>query len=86
MGAVGTGVVVIVVAVAIVLVVLLVTASMRSRLERGEERHAEAHHDLGEAQDRARQAEHELDINKGEGAGDDPSVDERAPRSGEKQV
>jgi flagellar biosynthesis/type III secretory pathway M-ring protein FliF/YscJ len=84
MGAVGTGVVVIVVAVAIVLVVLLVTASMRSRLERGEERHAEAHHDLGEAQDRAIQAEHELDINKG--AGDDPSVDERAPRSGEKQV
>jgi type II secretory pathway pseudopilin PulG len=82
MGAVSTGVVVIVVAVAIVLVVLLVTATMRSRLRRGEERHAEAHRDLGEAQDRARQAEHELDTTKG--AEDNPPLDERAPRPGEK--
>jgi len=69
--AVSTGIVVIVVAVALVLIVLLVTATMRSQLKRGEERHAEAHHDLGEAQDRARQAEHELNATRG--AEDHPS-------------
>ena len=77
MGAVSSGVVVIVVAVAIVVVVLLVTATMRGQLRRGEERHAEAHHDLGEAQDRARKAEHELNITKG--AEDNPSP--RQPES-----
>lgn len=72
-GAVGTGLVVIVIAVAIVLVVFLVTASMRSRQQSGDKRRAEAHQDLGEAQERARQAEHELDAKE--------AADERAPRS-----
>jgi hypothetical protein len=67
--AVATGVVVIVVAIAVVLVVLIVTVSMRGR----QRRRATERGELGEAHERAVQAERHRDIAR-EG-GEDPGPD-----------
>jgi uncharacterized MAPEG superfamily protein len=60
--AVGTGVVVIVVAIAVVLLVLMLTASTRGRQKRQAQRRDGLRKDLGDAQERAVQAESDRDI------------------------